>query len=148
MNAQYLTYYSAIVSTISLLIAVLLAVLRIREYFRDNRGITVSHYWTGNPDASDFIYLTNLSSTPVLIDHWELEWHEPRFLRRSKISNIHLFDDEDLHISLEPRKRKALEFKDQYRFNWFPKNKPKAKLFIRLFLSGRKKSLVLKVLNQ
>lgn len=117
MEITPITYYNAIVATLSLLIAGSLAILRIWEYWRDNKGISVSHFWTGNPDISDYIYLTNLSVTPILVDHWQLEWHERRCFRKNKITPIHIFDDEDLHLNLKPRERKALEFKDQYQFN-------------------------------
>ncbi|QPH38888.1 hypothetical protein [Pedobacter endophyticus] len=145
LQVPFITFYSATVATISLILAGTLAILKFKEYWRDNRGIATNSAWTGDINGTDYIYLTNLSSIPILINHWELEWHETRFLIGKTISPIHLHSDEDLHLTLEPRKRKSLPFEEQYRFNWPPKNKPKAKLYIRLFMTGRKKNLVLKV---
>lgn len=145
MEINAITYYSAIVATLSFLVAGTLAMLRIREYLRDNKGIAVSYSWTGNPELPDFIYLINLSATPILVEHWELEWHEARFLKKNKISPIHIFDNEDLYLNLKPRERKALKFEGQYRFSWKPKNKQNARLFIKLHIAGRNKPLLLKV---
>ena len=51
------------------------------------------------------------------------------------------------HMILEPRKRKALSFKDQFSFNWFPKNSEQIKLYIYLDIAGRKKPLPLFVFD-
>ena len=146
MEVPLITYYSAVVATISLIVAGSLAIIKIIEYRRDSRGLSVSYAWTGNPNDSDKIFLMNLSAIPMLVRHWSLEWHEPRILRKPKITPIRLYDDEDLHITLEPRKRHTLEFSEQYRFNWFPKNKKQSALYIRLLITGKRKPILLNVI--
>jgi len=144
MQVPFITYYSAVVATTSLIVAASLAIIKFKEYRRDSRGIAVGYAWTGNPYDTDKIFLTNLSAIPVLVSYWSLEWHERRFLRKPKIIPIHIYDDEDLHITLEPRTRSTLEFKDQYRFSW--STKKNASLFIRLNITGRKNPLILNVI--
>ncbi|WP_179414539.1 hypothetical protein HDF19_00695 [Mucilaginibacter sp. E4BP6] len=146
MATDNLSFYGFIISLISLGVSLVLGWLKIKEYRRDNRHVHVTWSLNGNEEIGDHIYLTNLSSTPILVDYWQIGWVK-RFGIGKKFQPIDLFADEDLHMTLEPRKRSAINFKDQYTFNWFPKNKRKMKLYIYLDIAGRKKPLRLFVFD-
>jgi len=142
MTTETLANYSFIISLTSLVVSAVLGWLKIKEYRRDNRHVSVTWSLNGNDDIGNYIYLTNLSSTPILVDYWQIGWVR-RIWFRKRFLPIDVFADEDLHMTLEPRQRKALSFKDQYSFNWYPKNSEKMKLYIYLDLAGRKKPLPL-----
>src|ERR1700722_9000708 len=128
MAATDIPYYSLAFALISLLFSGTLVWIRIVEYRRDKKGMAVSYAITGDHQGHDSIYLTNLSAIPILVDYWELIWRKKRFLFFNDNQAINLHGDEDLHTVLQPRTRTALDFEDQYSFNWHPKNKGKVKL--------------------
>jgi hypothetical protein len=146
MTAENLSICSFIISLTSLGMGLTLGLLKIKEYRRDNQRINVTWSLNGHEQIGDYIYLTNLSSIPILVDYWQVGWVKRVGLTK-RFEPINLFADEDLHMTLEPRKREELNFKDQYTFNWFPKNKGKVKLFIYLDIAGRKKPLRLFVFD-
>ena len=140
MDIKTIPYYTFAIALLSLIFSTILAILRILEYRRDNAKIAVSYAITGDPNGHNSIYLTNLSSTPILIDYWELVWKQKKWLFFNSYKPINLFSDEDLHVTLPSRVRHSLDFKDEYSFNWHPKAKGKIKLYIVLHISGKNRT--------
>ncbi len=138
MTAIEISICSLIVASCSFSVSAFLAYLKYREYRRDNGQIHVGYHLEGQPGTGDRIFLTNLSATPMLVDYWQVGWVSRRWWRLV-FEPINLFADEDLHMTLKPRERKTLKFNDEYSFNWNPKNKGRVRLFIELYIAGKKR---------
>jgi hypothetical protein len=78
-----ITTVSFILSIASFGLSGVLGWLKIKEYRRDNRSISVTRHLNGNPDTGDTIFLTNLSTTPILVDYWEVGWLKRTGLKKT-----------------------------------------------------------------
>lgn len=130
-----------IISILALIVASIQPIIRIFELRRDRHRIEVSYTQTEYPDQWYVIVLKNPYSRPVMVDWWRLIWITPRLFWKSKIENADQFADEDLHCNLSPGQEKEFELSEQYAFNWNPKSKPNASLYIELSISGMKKPI-------
>ncbi|OOQ57411.1 hypothetical protein [Mucilaginibacter pedocola] len=143
MSAIQISFASLFISLISLMVAIVLAWIRVVEYRRDNRSLQVSYTMSYYPDEWNIIYLTNISSKPILIDYWDVVWVKRQGLFRYKYEGVLSRNNEDLHVNLPPHSRKQFDFKDQYEFDWNSHKHEGEALFLELRISGKKKPLYL-----
>lgn len=146
MTPNTVSTLSLCLSALSLLCAGTLAIIRFLEYIRDKKGLAVTYSTSNAPGEWNIIYLTNLSSIPLIINHWEMKWKEERNIPYfSKYVPIHLHDNEDLYLNIAPRARAKIEFDGPYEFDWHPKSRKPRDLFIELTIAGKKKPLLVLV---
>lgn len=129
-GATFLAWWGAGLST-------LLALVKSWELWRDRFQIEVGHNLTGSIEIGNEILIRNLSGHTFILVYWELlycEGHWPR--RRFTSFESAEFDAGDRRI--EPHSTYALAFAQQNYFDWGQKALRGRRIFIRLYVAGRR----------
>lgn len=142
MDEKITAVWALIVSIMALLVSLPLAWIQIVQFRRDRRKVQIYGREGNVPGEWNVVFVTNLSPIPILIDHWELVWRRRKFFFWHEDEPVNFSDDDDLHMTLEPKKRKALELREHYSFTWNPRNKGRVDLWIILHVSGEKKPII------
>lgn len=126
------------------LLSTLLAIIKFIEFWRNRFQIDIGFLFTGSPYQGNNIYVRNLTPYPVILGHWEV-------LRGSGIWPFRNFKTlvdpgEDPHdIRIDGYSSKKFTFTDENHFAWGHKALGKDKIFIRLYIAGRKRPTLKKV---
>src|SRR5258708_7207612 len=124
MLTTLIAIYGGVLSTF-------LAFLKFRETWQDRFRITT--LLTSGEDNQ--VHITNLYHKPITLINYELFWAS----NKSSEEGYHAIDtgsDDCCNIAIAPGETKRLQFLEQYSFSLGNK---KGKLFIRMYIAGRKK---------
>jgi hypothetical protein len=120
-------------------LSTLLAIVKFLELWRERFRLDVSYNLTGSIDIGNTILIRNLSSRPIILDHWELSYCS-RWLHR-KCEDIAYADFNATDRRIEPHSTFKLQFSGQDHFSWGSERLKGRRIYIRLFIAGRKSVL-------
>jgi hypothetical protein len=123
-------------------LSTLLAIVKLYELWRDRFQVDVSYNFTGNESIGNEVFIRNLSSRPLILAHWELLYCSGHWLRRS-FEPLESPDFDAGDRRLEPYATHTLHFAEQNYFDWGYKALNGRRIFIRLYIAGRKPFLKL-----
>lgn len=112
---------------------------------RRRTKIVVHSSLSGHPEhEGNYVYITNLSSTVVLIPFWEIihrkAWWDLKGQTQTEV------DSEGSQTKrIEPNQEVILGFNDEHWFNPWPKNLPHHKLCLRFMVTGEKRARVVRL---
>lgn len=124
MLTTLIAFYGGVLSTF-------LALLKFREAWQDRFRITT--LLTSGEDHQ--VHITNLYHKSVTLINYELFWAKSK----NSEDGYHAIDtgsDDCCNIAISPGETRRLEFSGQYGFSL---NNKKGKLYIRMYIAGRKK---------
>ena len=113
---------------------------KVRELIRPK--IVVGRSLTGSEDIGNTISIANISATPLLIDYWQLIW-----IKRVKVffkKELEICSPEGpdiIDITIQPHTKYLLTFNGMDHFDWGYQTIPNGKLYIRLHICGKRKSV-------
>lgn len=133
-NADPLAAWGALLSTS----------LAVREIIKARTKIEVGYRFTSLEDEGNLIIIRNLSSHRIIIRYWELVWCKRRLLKWVPFRSIDPGED-NTDILVPEHSSTFLSFTGQDHFDWSYKSLNGGKLFIRVYLAGKKCPVVMKV---
>lgn len=123
-----------------------LAAIKVLEVWQQRMRLTTSYCFTSDPEQGNNIVIENPSKTPVMISYWELLWVRRSFFRI--VVNDGEFPDEGYcNITIGPHSRHVLNFRDQHHFAMGRLSSRKEKLYLKLYVVGRRRPVWLQVYN-
>jgi hypothetical protein len=120
-------------------LSTLLAIVKVFELWRDRFRIDVSATFRDRTHDNE-VLIRNLSSRPYILAHWELLYcsgHWPR-TRRSFETIVSNDDFNAGDHQIGPNATHTLQFTDEYYFPWEPSVLNGRRIFIKLYVAGRK----------
>lgn len=120
-----------------------LAGVKVWEIWRDRVFLTTSYGFSSSPDYGDTsVTVENPTGTPVLVTYWELVWADRQF-GITRFERGQAYPDEGYcNITIGAHDRHRFPFGGE---DWFrPVDKIEGhpvKLYLRLFVAGRKNAL-------
>lgn len=129
-NIDVIAWWGAGLST-------LLALIKIGELWRDRFRIDIGRNFTSEPDMGNEIYIRNLSGKPIILGFWEL-FYRPHFWPIKKDSYIDSPEAEAYDRKIDPHSIKTLRFYDANYFCWGSKAMKGRRIYIRLYIAGRR----------
>jgi hypothetical protein len=122
-----------------------LAGIKILEVWRERLRLSTS--WSfSNPDycKRNEIVIENPSKTPVMISNWELLWRRRRVFK-CEITGGRFLQEGYYNITIAAHGRHTLEFTGQEYFDWGRATVKMGKLYLNLYVVGRRSPVLLKV---
>lgn len=118
-------------------LSTVLALLKIREIWRDRFRIEIDHIFTSESELGNKIIIRNLANRPFILAHWELFhgsgcWPFRRFTKMQSAE----YDEEDHRV--EPHSTFTLQFSGPNFFDWGAEALKGRTLFIRLRVAGQR----------
>ena len=129
-TVTFLALWGAFLST-------LLAVVKLREVWRDRLRIDVGHSFTDHPDIGNEIFIRNLSRYPLILSYWELfslSGYWPFHIR----STVVMPHEGARDIRIEAHSTFTLTFTGLDHFDWKPDAQKRTQLCLRLHIAGRR----------
>ncbi len=128
-----LAIWGAVLSTI-------LAGLKIWELWRARRRIEYSHNFRGPEELGNDVIIRNLSSTPIIVSHYELVWLKRRWfgLKKNEVRSI-VPDSDFTEFQISPHSSQILTFTDEQHFDWSPDSLSGAAIYLRVHIAGERK---------
>ena len=127
---NYIAWWGAGLST-------LLAAVKLWELWRDRFRIDVGCNLTSNPDIGNEIFIRNLSAKPVILSYWEVLYGSRAWPFR-KFSEVESPGPDVYDSRIDPHSSKTLTFSEQNHFGWSRTTLKGRKIYIRLFMAGRR----------
>ncbi|WP_155996916.1 hypothetical protein [Thioalkalivibrio sp. ALJ9] len=126
----FIAWWGAALSTV-------LAALRIWEAWRDRFQVDVGYNFTGEPSIGNKIFIRNLTGYPVILAYWELV--RVSGVRPFRSFKVFLSPEKDARDHrIEPHSSFQLNFSGANQFDWGYKALEGRKLYIRLYIVGRR----------
>ena len=127
---DYIAWWGAGLST-------LLAFVKLWELWRDRFRIDIGCNLTSKPEIGNEIFIRNLSANPIILSYWEL-LHCSGVWPFRKLSEFESSGPDASDIKIEPHSSKAFSFSEAYHFGWTPKSLQGRKIYMRLYVVGRR----------
>ncbi len=124
--------------------AILSTFLAFREIWKTRTQIEVSYNFTGNIEIGNTVTIRNTSETPITISYWELLWLERKLFKwkhNKVISPDEYFGD----LKIDGHSSTTLHFSNTDYFDWGVNSLDKSKIYLRLYLAGKRKPILKKV---
>lgn len=127
---DYIAWWGAGLSTF-------LAVIKLAEVWRDRFQIDVGRKLTSDREIGNEIIIRNLGPRPIILGYWEL-------LHVSRVWPLQKFDVFDssgpgtIDIKIEAHSSKMFVFSDVDYFSWGDKYLKGRKIYMRLYIAGRR----------
>ncbi|MEK7811980.1 MAG: hypothetical protein AAB278_09240 [Pseudomonadota bacterium] len=118
-------------------LSTLLAIIKIFELWRDRFRAEVIHNFTGSESIGNEVLIRNLSNRPVILTHWELHYCSGHWPKNS-FETLATADFDSGDIRIEPYSTHTLHFADANYFSWNNKSLNGRRIFILLYIAGRK----------
>jgi hypothetical protein len=90
-----------------------------------------------SPDQGNTITVINNSAVPVLVSHWELVWRKGLLWREKRT----LEEESDFDggvLKIDAHDHMTLSFVDSHYFQWGQAQAVKGKLYLKLWIAGRR----------
>jgi hypothetical protein len=129
-NINYIAWWGAGLST-------LLALLKVWELWQNRFRIEVGSGLTGSVDVGNDIHIRNLSSSPVILCHWEL-FYRDHLWPLKKDTYICSPEADACDIRVDQHSSKTFNFNGQYHFSWNFKTMKGRRIYMRLHFAGRR----------
>jgi hypothetical protein len=125
-------------------ISTALPCIKIWEVWRDRLRLTTSYDFAAPGQGGYKIIIENPSKTPVMISYWELLWRKGSYVNSETTSGR--FPNEGYcEITIPAHGRHVLEFDGDEYFERGWASIAKGKLYLKLYVVGRRWGLMLKV---
>lgn len=141
---DWLTKIWTSASAYAALLATILGVLRVVEFYLDRRPKIIALVsLTSLPELGNTIALINKSKTPANIYYYELVWATPGYIQRylpffRKIGSTESpFTHEYADITIGPHARYDLTFTDEYHFDWGASLKND--IYLKIWIAGHRR---------
>ena len=139
------SFYPLALSAWGALLATILAVVRLWEFFSNDRlRLTTSYLISSNAEEGHTFTIENSSNRPVMVTYWELFWAS-RWLGRTWFDRGEAWPEEGSYdVTIPPHSRHQLNFAGQSYFKFRNEiDGRKVHLYLKLYLVGRKKPVIL-----
>ena len=121
-----------------------LAGIKILEVWRERLRLSTSYSFSHRDHGGNEIIIENPSKTPVMISYWELLWRRRRYLKL-EITGGRFPQEGYCNITIGAHARHTLEFAEQEYFDSGHAAIKMGKLYLKLYIVGRSKPVLLKV---
>ena len=121
-------------------LSTLLALVKLYELWRDRFRLEVGYSFTGSVEIGNTILIRNISSKPLILSCWEVLYGSG-FWPRRRFEIIAYPDHDSGDTRIDPHSTLELHFSEQDYFSWGHKALKGRKIFIRLHIAGRKRTL-------
>jgi hypothetical protein len=132
-----LALWGAVLSTV-------LAAIKIWEVRREGLRLTTSYSFSTDAAVGNDVIIQNPSKNPVMISYWALLWLQRRW-GRWIITNAKFPDEGDLNVTIAPFSQHVLSFEDATHFDWGASAVHKGKIWLKLYVVGRRRPVWLLV---
>lgn len=118
-------------------LSTLLALVKLFELWRDRFRIDVGCNLTSEPEIGNEILVRNLSAKPIILSYWQL-LHGSGVWPFRKFSEFESPGPDARDIKIEPHSSETFSFAEAYHFDWRKKSLKGRKIYIRLYVVGRR----------
>lgn len=129
-DVNYIAWWGACLST-------LLAIIKLWELWSGRFRIDVGRNLTSEPEIGNQIFIRNLSSKPIILEYWQLQYCS-RWWPIRKFDEFECPGEDAADIQIQPHSSKTLSFTDQYHFAWGYKVLNGRRIYIKLYIAGRR----------
>jgi len=144
MDEQTLKTVTGVCAMWGAAVSTFLALIKIWETFwKDRIRLETSYSFSGQYGAVDEISIVNLSGIPVQVQDWSLVWKPNRF--RWRTSEIDVTPESTGRFTIPAKNDYTLLFEEFNKFDWSPRAARNRKLYLILYVFGRKRPKILKV---
>jgi hypothetical protein len=119
-----------------------LGLIKVWEIYQDRNRLEITRWWVGLGEEGWTIFLYNLGEKPVSIYYFEFFWSKHRFWSERQFMEHFSPGAEGFDLTIEPGKKKSIQFAEEKNFSRKNSNIPNAHLYIRLTLVGRRRKKV------
>ncbi len=123
-------------------LSTLLAIVKLWELWRERFRLDVAGTFASDASVGNSILIRNLSGRPVILSFWEVLYCSGRWPRR-RFECIECADYDSGDRRIEPHSTLELHFAEANHFSWGHKILNGRRIFIRLYVAGRKPILKL-----
>lgn len=127
---DYIAWWGAGLSTF-------LAFVKLWELWGSRFRVDIGRNFTSEPDIGNEIFIRNLSSKPIILEYWELHYCS-RWWPFRKFEEFESPGPDACDIQIQPHSSKSLSFSGQYHFSWSAKALNGRKIYLKLYIAGRK----------
>jgi hypothetical protein len=110
--------------------------------WRDRIRLLTTYSFTSADQVDDEITVVNLSDRTVQVAHWSLAWQQA--FSATKITDL-TPDDGGYRFTIDPKSEHTITFSDADKFDWGSKAAKGRKMYLTLFLFGRRRPIKLLV---
>lgn len=133
------TFLMASLAVWGAFLSTLLALIKIWEIWRSRARISVTYKFSDAEHGNEVI-IENPSPIPVIVAYWELRWEKRKGWRR-EFKGCESADWDDPHFVIDGFSTHILRFQEARWFSTSEAARQKGKLYILLYISGRRKPL-------
>jgi hypothetical protein len=123
-------------------LSTLLAIVKLWELWRDRFRLEIGYSFAGDETVGNSILIRNLSSRPLILSYWEVLYCSGRWPLR-KFQDIACAEHDSGDRRIEPHSTLELHFAESDYFSWGHKALKGRRIYIRLFVAGRRPILKL-----
>ncbi len=128
-EVEPLAFWGASVSTV-------LAAIKFYEFWRDRSRIRARAMLRGDPHLGNEITVMNLSSKPIIVEHWEIIYRGNAWWFGKEEPAASPWDDDGC-FSVEAHGSRTLTFRDMDYFGWGADLTARKSIWIRLHVAGK-----------
>jgi hypothetical protein len=110
--------------------------------WRDRIKLSTTYSFTSANKVDDEITIVNLSDRTVQVAHWSLAWQNA--FSATSITDL-TPDNGGYRFTIDPKSEHTIKFSDADKFDWGSRAAKGRKMFLTLFLFGRRRPMKLLV---
>ena len=138
-SEKAIPYWGAILSTV-------LAIEKFWSIWKNRPRIEVFRKFSTDAESGNEITIMNISSTPMIIAHWELFHTKAKCDGKYEVIT-NAFEMGMDEINIPAYSSRKLVFADQDYFSWYSSSDKPFKIYLRLFIAGKSSSVVKQVFS-
>jgi hypothetical protein len=110
--------------------------------WRDRIKLSTTYSFTSADQVDDEITIVNLSDRTVQVEHWSLAWQHA--FSASSVTDL-TPDNGGYRFTIDPKSEHTIRFSDADKFDWGSRAAKGRKMYLTLFLFGRRRPMKLLV---
>lgn len=137
VQPDFLTTAGPIIGTVGGLIGIIGGTLSILDHLPKRAKLSTTYSFASVAEPGNTITVANLSSTPVLVMHWDLQWQKRWPIWKPEVERISSAEFDATPVTTIPAHGSfTFHFRGADHFNFGAKFAPKGRLFLLLYLAG------------